>query len=284
MCARNFHAHHTILQSGCPAEFCLQLLGQVRRIAPRQRQHIRSDRGTKRLGRVTSPQLPVVQDSHAVATRRLVHQMRGQHHRHAEPSAQLFENAPQIQPRHRIQPGRRFVEQQHARTRQQALRDLHAPLQPARKRLHAVRQPILHPQRLRHFPQPRFQRRPAQPVKISAVTQILRHRQLRVETRRLEHHSERLPHGRSFPRHIVPADPRQPAARCQQGRQNPEKCRFAAAVRTEQTENFPLAHGESHIIQRHPRAVNPPQCLRFDRIIHQDSAGTSTAGGCTTRT
>ena len=93
--------------------------GQLERRAARHRAH-------QRLRRVEREQLAVIHDPDPVGERgRLVHVVRRQDERDAA-VAQLAQAVPHEQPRGRVEPGRRLVEEQHLRRVHQRPRDHHA--------------------------------------------------------------------------------------------------------------------------------------------------------------
>jgi len=82
------------------------------------------------------------------------------------------------------------------------------------------------------------------------------------------------------------ANPRRAAARGQHGGKDPEERGFSAAIRAEQPEHFALANGETHIVQSHARAEDPPQPVGFHGMHGHglDGASAAGAGTGTTRT
>ena len=227
-----------------------------------------------------------MQNRDTIAAFGLVEQMGGYNNSHSGCGAQLVESEAQARTCRRIEPRRRLVEEQNARTRQQALGNFHAPLQTSGQSLHAVIETVCHAQRLQRRKQTLLQFRAAQPVKVARTAEVFRDGQLRIERRRLEDNTEMLAHLDSFMHHIVAADARRAGGRGQQSGQNPEERCLAAAVGSEQAEHFAVADGQRHVGQSRARSEVAPQSPGFNCVAHSVTASGAGAGGgyVTTRT
>ena len=119
--------------------------------------------------------------------------MRHINHRRLQIGVQLGQFQPHLHPEQRVQIGQRLVEQKHLRIAHQRPPNRHPlPLPPRQLRRPAVHQrlQLQHPGDAR----PRFRLLgPALPRQRQRETDILRHRQMRVQSIALEHHRHTPP-------------------------------------------------------------------------------------------
>src|SRR5262249_13598850 len=113
---------------------------------------------------------------------------------------------------------------------------------------------------------PLSQRRAGKSVQMTLPAQILLDRELLVETLRLEHHADLAPHLAGLARHVEPCDFRAASARRHQRRKNAEHGRLAAAVRSQQPEDFALLYFEADAGER--SALPVPMCEIFYPYDH----------------
>jgi hypothetical protein len=240
---RHFDTQFVASHLGRPPELDRHLRRERGKIIARDKRDVGAERGTQRGRRLAGDQTSAMQNRDAIAAFGLVKQMGGYNNSHSGCGAQLVESKAQARTCRRIEPRRRLVEEQNARTRQQALGNFHAPLQTSGQSLHAVIETVCHAQRLQRRKQTLLQFRAAQPVKVARTAEVFRDGQLRIERRRLEDNTEMLAHLDGFMHHIVAADARRAGGWGQQRGQNPEERRLTTAIGSEQAEHFAVTDG-----------------------------------------
>src|SRR5581483_6795155 len=123
--------HQALVHARLEAEYLVQRADGGLVVRGADLDAVLADRGLQRLRRVDGDDVPVVDDRDAVAVLRLVHVMRGEEDRDVLALLQLVDVGPDGYPRLRIEPDRRLVEEQHARSVQQAAGDLQPALHAA---------------------------------------------------------------------------------------------------------------------------------------------------------
>ncbi len=233
----------------------------------RQTDHIPPDLLLHRHWRIARRQLPPVQDRQPRAPVPLIHQMRRQQNRHPLIPLNLGKQSPKVDPRRRIQPGTRLIQQQNLRPMQQPLGDLHPPPHPPRKPIHAFPLSI---QQIHPLQQPIDSPRqflPIQPIKPPLLPKILFRRQLLIETRRLKHHPDMPSHRIALPRQPIPQNLHLPRLRRNQRRENPKQRRLPAPIRPQKSKYLPPKHLKRKIAQRRPIPIPMAQPLNLNNRL-----------------
>ena len=83
-------------------------------------------------------------------------------------------------------------------------------------------------------------------MQVSLSAEIFLHRQLLIQTLRLEHNADPPANRAWLASHVMPANRRFALRRRHQRGKNAEQCGLSAAVRSEQTEDFAFVHAEAY--------------------------------------
>ena len=178
---------------------------------------------------------------------RLVHQMRREQHRQTRLRPQ---HVPHVDARGRVEAGAGFVEQHDLRSGEQALGDLDTAAQTARQFADPIVGPVGEARRLEQRADPFVELVSGETDQQPAVAQVLAHRQLVVDGRRLEHDAEPFAHrGRVLGE--VAAEHRDPTLlHRRQRRQQFEQRRLAGAIGPEEAVYTAARDREANAIER----------------------------------
>src|SRR5262252_2375567 len=149
---------------------------------------------------------------------------------------------PEIAARTRIKPGRRFVQKQHAGMMQETFGQLNAALHAPGERFNLISGPFKQPDAAQYLLDPRLQAAALQAIQVALMPQILVRGKLWVHTLCLKHDPNALPQGGRLANDIEAQDLGSARTGHHQCGKNPEKSGLAAAVGTEQTEQFSRAN------------------------------------------
>jgi hypothetical protein len=97
------------------------------------------------------------------------------------------------------------------------------------------------------------------------MAEVLERRQPNVEGGMLEHDSDPAAHGGRVSDNVRSEHARSASGRAQEGRQNLERRRLAAPVRTQEPEQLARTHRERHAAERRPLAVADLEAVDLDR-------------------
>jgi hypothetical protein len=148
-----------------------------------------------------------------------------------------------------IEAGSGLIQQQHSGMMQQPFGQLNAALHASGKRFHEFLGAIRQTDPRQDFLDPLLQRGAAQTVEMSLMPEIFVGRELEVDTLRLEDDTNLPPHPRWFLCRVATHDGGAPGRRNHQCGKDPEERGLAAAVRTQQAEQFCGAHVERNSVQ-----------------------------------
>ena len=207
----------------------------------------------------------MVDDRDPVATLGFLHQMGCEEDGHVLLIAQPVECLPKIDPRAGIEPGGRFVEQQEFRPMEQTLRDLDPPLQSAGERLDQIVGAIAQVELDQEMIDPLAQRGPGEAVEMPLMREVLAHPQFLVEARRLKDDAEPAAQGAGIAQEVEPENAGRAARRPNEGGENAEEGRLAAAVRPEQAEDFARRDAERDVVEREAVAIAMGEVARDER-------------------
>ena len=205
-------------------------------------------RRTKHIGMTTQQilgfsyihHMSVLHKRHAMTPADFVN-IRCSHHNTNAFFRKALQQAPEFRPRHGIDSGCGFVEQEQTRTMNQGTakrqfllhssRQLPGPTAPKRLQLYVkvVNQVFVF--RKRHAKQR------------GKEIQVLLHRQIRIERKTPRHIAYMAPHIAPVTHHVMPLQAYRSLVGQEQRSQEPEQCRFSGSVGTNQPEYFPCLHG-----------------------------------------
>jgi hypothetical protein len=205
-----------------------------------------------------------VQQRQPVAAAGLFQNVGGEQDRHAFVVAQALDVAREVAARGRVEPRGGLVHQQHLRPVKQGLGDFHAPPQAARKRFHNVLAAVGEAQALGGALHPGAQIGALQPVQMALGAQVLLHRQRSIEALALEHHAHAAAHARGVANHVAPGYRGAAPGGDHHGGEYPEQGGLAAAIRSQQAEDFALLHFEADVRERQPVTIAVRQIFNLN--------------------
>jgi hypothetical protein len=205
--------------------------------------------GREVAGRAEGDEAAAVEDRDAVAALGLFHQVRRHDDGRAFVAAEAGEGGPELAAGRRVETGGRLVEQEERRTVEQAAREVGAAGETAGERLHAVAVAVAQPEDVEQDVDPFVQCAAAEPDEHAVEAEVLAHRQLGIERGLLENDAEAAADGGGIDRGPVPEHLGRAGGRRHQRRHDPEQRRLAAAVGTEQAEEFAGLHFERESVE-----------------------------------
>lgn len=134
-------------------------------------------------------------------------------------------------------------------------RQFDASPQSARKLLDDLATPIGKAQSRQHFIRPRTQFLATEPVQPAMVYEVLRHRELLIDTRRLEHDAEVRANRERLAAQVVAEDSHFALLKRNQRRKHAKQRGLAAAVRAQDREDFALRNRKRKIVNRFTLAI-----------------------------
>ena len=150
-----------------------------------------------------------------------------------------------------VEARRRLVEEEDARPVHEAHRDVEAALLAARVRAHERVRLLAEREELEELVGARRSSvGPPHPLQASLEDEVLEPRGLAVDAGRLRHVADRAAYCAGLAAHVVPGDRGRAAVGRAQRDEDPDRRRFAGAVRPEQAEDLALGHRERHPVER----------------------------------
>src|ERR1019366_943229 len=230
---------------------------------PRLHGHdVAAERRLQSGGRVEREKAPLVENADAGSGLGLLEKVCREENRSAR-SGKRGEYVHEVAPGARVEARRGLVEEEHGRLVEERLDDLNAPREAAGQSLDEIVCPILEAERLEKLADARGERAPGKGIQRTLKHEVLHDGEFLVEARRLEYDAEAPAH-LATRRGTEPVDGEAPPARRQQGRENPEQRRLAAAIRAEEREGLAARHGERDVRKGRTRAENARERAGFD--------------------
>ena len=200
-----------------------------------------------------------------ITSLRLIHEVRGNENGDALLARQLDEQFPELITRHRIDPGRRLIEDEHLRLVDHRHRQREPLPDAERQVLREVVEVIAEPKLASQLRNPRGDPCRRQMKQPRVQVKVLPHRQLRIEREGLRHESDALPRFDVVGINLVAEEPGLTLGGREQSGQHFHRRRLAAAIRTQETEDLPALNAEAHMIHRGEIAEFLGESLRFNR-------------------
>ena len=201
------------------------------------------------VGRPDRQQPAQVQVADPPAPLGLVHVMRRDEQRHVL-LGELEEQVPQVAPRHRIDPGRRLIEEDQPGLVQQGTGQGQPLLPPAGERVRRASPGAAqaHPIDQLLLAMPRTGRR--QPVDARVEVEVLLRRQVLVEGELLRHVPDPRAHGLRIAHRVMAQHPGRSRCQRDQPAEGADQRGLARPVGPEQAEDLAVAHGQAHAVDR----------------------------------
>ena len=191
--------------------------------------------------------------------------MGGEHDRDPVRRAQLRQEAQELAARRGVEPAGRLVEEEKLRAHEERLRELGAPLEPARERAHPVAPALGQTEASRHRLDGGAEGRTGEPVEMPVVDEVLLHGERAVHARVLEDDAQAAADPVGLARHVVSEHARGTAAGGEQGGKDPKERALAPAVRTEEAEELAALDAQRDAVERDALAVAVAQLLDLER-------------------
>mmetsp|Transcript_12369 Transcript_12369/g.43313 ORF Transcript_12369/g.43313 Transcript_12369/m.43313 type:complete len:351 (-) Transcript_12369:3-1055(-) len=204
-------------------------------------------------------------DRDALAQRlRLVHRVSRQHH--AAPHARALDEAPHRPARLGVEPGRRLVEEEHARVADERHAEREPPLHAAAQRRGVgVGPPAVEADGVQRTLQHLRLALRRQPLDAGVEGEVLAHRHARVEHVELRAHADDLVHVGHARGDVEARDACAAARRREQPSEYRDRRRLAGAVRAQQAQHLVVPHAQAEVVEGRLVPVRLPQVERFDR-------------------
>ena len=202
----------------------------------------------------------LAQQEQAVAAHRLVHDVARDEHR-APVGGEASEQVPQVAPQHGVEPDRRLVEHEHLGVADEGAREVRARLLPATEVLDP-RVGVVGEVDRRDGPVDRVG---ADPHDLRDVGDVVAHRQVAVDARRLGEVPDPVTQGRrpgllTEHRHGAPGDDLHPHDR-------PHEGRLASPARPQQPDDLAAGHTHAEAGQHLALPAHDPEVLDDDRVV-----------------
>ena len=233
-------------------------------VGRRERHGVGSDGILERVRRVDRHDLARVDDRDPVAALGLVHVVGREEHRRLLAAAELVDVVPDVEAGLRVEPDRRFVEEQHSRRVQETARDLEAALHSAREELHELILAIREPDHLEQRRHARLDLVARHAVHHRVESQVLGGGQVVVERDLLEHEPDARSDAVALGGHVVAGDAGAAAARAQQRAQDRDGRGLAGTVGTEEAEELARVDRERDVVDGGEVAEAAHQAFHFD--------------------
>ena len=226
--------------------------------------HVPTDLVLQLLGGAGRDDLAVV-DNHDRVRQfvRFLEVLRGQQQRGAA-GDQRPDDIPHAQPRPRVEPGGRLVQEQHLRLADQAGRQVQAALHAAGVGLGRPVGGIGQAELVEQVGRPAARFRPGQVIEPPDDLQVLPAGQFLLDGGRLPGQPDRPADRGRFPHHVVTLDDRPAAVRLEQRGQDPDRGGLARPVRPQNAEHGPARHRQIYAAQRADLTE------RLGQAFHQD--------------
>jgi hypothetical protein len=173
----------------------------------------------------------------------------GQQHGGAVVDERL-DHLPQVVAALGVEPGGGLVEEEDARAGHQRGSEVEASTHPARVRLEGTVGGVRQPELVEQGGDPIAHDRPAEVVEPTDHREVLAPGQVLVDRRVLAGQADERAYHRRFVDDVVAEDPGRAAVRPQDGGEDPDRCRLARAVGSEQAEDGRLFDGEADAVER----------------------------------
>src|SRR5579875_717867 len=183
------------------------------------------------------------------------HQMGRYKHGHTLLIAEHLEILPDIAACSGIQTGRRLIQQKDRRGMNESLGQFDTALHPSGEGLYAVPDAVEQSDTREHLADPSFKGGAFQPVQVALMSEVFSNREFDVEAARLKDDANLLADPVGFMGNVETLNASGPVCRHHECGEDPEKCGFAAAIRSEQAEDLCRTHLEGKMVQGQPPSV-----------------------------
>src|ERR1035437_3043596 len=246
----NFEADVVVDNRGIDVELRVNAIGQSLRVACFQENYVAADLAGQGLGRAQRYQTAFVQDGEAVAAFGFFHQVSGNDDRDALLIAEDLEVLPKVAPGAGIEAGRGLVEEQNLMMVEQAFGEFDAALHASGKCFHAVAGAVQQSYTREYLCDSLLELGTTQAVEVSLMPEIFIRGELGIDALGLEDDANVAAPRSGLANRVQPSDHGAAGSRDHERGKNSEQSSLAAAVWTEETEEFGGANVERDAVER----------------------------------